>query len=120
MKRLMIAAALCVVALSGCDQIGAVNSLPTPSTVAEKTTLDEKAGLAVDLAYQAANRAVFFAAKAGFLTPAQKAAAADIDADAYTAVQATRAAYKAGNATTYADAVSAALQAVARLQSLTK
>lgn len=90
MKRL----ALCL-ALASCTN----PALPGPSTVANATTLDERGALAAERAYQAI--ASLMLATGAAKLPAVK----DADRRAYAVVKAVRAAYDAGNATTYAAAV---------------
>lgn len=95
MKRALIAIAL---ALSACSQ-----TPPTsPGQVANQTVLDEKAAIGVETAYTAAARAAAMAIRGGLVTdPARIARIGQIDTQAHRAVQAVRAAYKAGNATSY-------------------
>jgi hypothetical protein len=95
--------------------------IPTsPAAVADRTTLDERAGLSVELAYQAANLAIRTANRAGLLTPAAKAKARTLDDTAFAAVGKARAAYDAGNASSFKEADAAARSAVADLLSLVK
>lgn len=94
-------------ALAGCT-IG-TPPVTAPAQIADRTTLDEQAALAVELAYQAAATAVL-------ATGAEKRA--DVraaDQRAYAAVKAVRAAYDAGNAASYLAATVSARAAVASL-----
>ena len=123
MKRLILLPVL--LGLSACGGLAGLMTPPanfpaSPSAVANTTKLDEQAALGVELAYQAANRATFFAAKAGFLSPDAKLRAADLDNAAYKAVLATRAAYDAGNATSYAVAATRAQAAISTLLAQSK
>ena len=123
MKRLLLIPLL--LALSACGGLtgllGAPANLPaSPSAIANTTKLDEQAALGVELAYQAANRATYFAAKAGVLSPDAKLRAAELDNTAYKAVLATRAAYDAGNATSYAVAATRAQAAISTLLAQSK
>lgn len=99
-------AGLAVLALTSCDNIGAITgpvaSVPTaPVVVADKTVLDERAGIAVETAYKAWRVAVELAVDSGVLKGPLAARIAEIDNRAYTATLAMQAAYKAGNATGY-------------------
>lgn len=114
MKRLILAAMLAMSPIAACTPT------PSPANVADMTKLDEQAGLAVELAYQAANRTIFFANRAGLLNAAQKAQASTLDSKAFAAVLVVRSAYKTGNAATYSDAVATAYLAVQQLTALTK
>lgn len=84
-------------------------SIPTPATVADATTLDEKAAIGVELGYQAA-------AQLALATGAARSERVkSADRRAYAAVKAVRAAYNAGNASSYPTAAIAAHEAVAAL-----
>ncbi len=109
----LIAAAL----LSGCAGLGGiVSGLPSgPSTVADQTTLDERGAIAVELAYQAANKAAEALTDAGLIEGADATRVAEIDRKAFAAVQAARRAYDTGNAATYADAIREARSEIATL-----
>lgn len=102
MKRLalIIAAAL---ALPACATLTAAPpSIPTaPAVVANRTVLDEKAGIAVETAYKAWRVAIELATDAGMITGAKATRVAEIDTRAYGATLAVQAAYRAGNAAGY-------------------
>lgn len=131
-KKLMAPAmALC---LSGCAPLlgmltaGLPASVPaSPAAVADKTTLDEKGALGLETAYSAAARLATVAFKVGIVAPSKDAdvkranfcqlvlaglavvtdrggQVAALDCKAYSALQKVRAAYDAGNATSYAAA----------------
>lgn len=100
MKALFIPLSL---ALASCG----VSSLPAPNTVADRTTLDERAAIAVEMAYQAAAQ---LALSTGAAKRENVKAA---DRRAYAAVKAARDAYSAGNASSYAAAAAGAHTAVA-------
>lgn len=100
-RTLATAAALSLVA--------ACVTTPAPVTVANHTKLDEQAALAVELAYQASAQALL--ATGAAKRPEVKAA----DNRAYAAVKAVRAAYDAGNASSYTAAVESARGAVSAL-----
>jgi hypothetical protein len=107
MKAILLPIAL---ALSGCGaDTTPVAKLPAPAEVANATTLDEQTALAIELAYQAAAQTMLVTGAAKI--PAVKAA----DQRAYTAVKAVRAAYDAGNASSYLTATVDARAAVASL-----
>lgn len=102
MKALFIPLSL---ALASCN----MGALPAPNTVADRTTLDERAAIGVELAYQAAAQ---LALSTGAAKREDVKAA---DRKAYAAVKAVRAAYSAGNASSYPTAAIAAHEAVAAL-----
>lgn len=93
MKRLLIALALA--SATACTPI------PAPNTVADLTTLDEQGALGVELAYRAFRTAVEFGVDARLVQAPLARCLAALDNTAYSAVQATRAAYRAGNASNY-------------------
>lgn len=102
MRALLIPLSL---ALASCN----VSALPPPNTVADRTTLDERAAIAVEMAYQAA-------AQLALATGAAKREDVKAaDRRAYAAVKAVRAAYEAGNAASYASAAASAHSTVASL-----
>jgi len=103
MKYLFIPLSL---ALASCTSLGIPMS---PATVADRTTLDERAAIGVELAYQAAAQVALATGAA----KSDKVKAAD--RRAYAAVKAVRAAYSAGNASSYPTAAIAAHEAVAAL-----
>lgn len=98
------------IALMGASLVACVPEPPvSPGQIANKTVLDEKAGIAIETAYAAAAQAATFAMRGGFVHAEQAEKIAEIDNRAYAAVQATRAAYDAGNASSYAEASATAL-----------
>ncbi len=101
MKRLAILAAL---ALASCGPLS-IATLPPPGRIADTTKLDEQGALSIELAYQAANLAIRAANRAGMLSTANRARAADLDSAAYKAVLAARAAYDTGNSASYSAAL---------------
>lgn len=115
MKRL-IALAL-ISALSACGSISTIP--PAPASVADQTTLDEQGALAAELAYKAARVAIETGVDAGFIRGAAAARIAALDAKAYAALGVVRRAYEAGNAASYATALTSARSAVAELLTLT-
>lgn len=92
-------------ALASCN----MGALPAPNTVANQTTLDERAAIAVEMAYQAAAQ---LALSTGV---AKRESVKAADRRAYEAVKAVRNAYSAGNASSYATAAASAHTAVASL-----
>ena len=82
-----------------------VAGVTPPAVYADKTILDEKAGIGVELAYKAWRTAVEIAVDTGFLKGAKAAHVAELDKRAYAATLAVQAAYRAGNADRYATAV---------------
>lgn len=111
-KRYLVAAAVALsLPLAGCAGFG---SIPTsPGQVAEGTVLDERAAIAVELAYKASRTALEIAVDAGLLRGERAAQAAALDNRAYSAVQAARAAYRGANAASYYQAVDEARAAIA-------
>ena len=119
MKRLI---ALCLpLALMACGGVGeTINSLSaSPAAVADSTTLDEQGALAAELAYKAARVAIETGVDAGFIKGATAAKVAKLDQRAFTALGVVRKAYAAGNATSYASALTAARSAISDLLTLT-
>lgn len=116
MKRFTFLAAL---ALAGCTP-GGIASIPdSPAAVANSTTLDEQGALAAELAYKAARIAVETGVDAGAIKGATATRFAALDSKAYAALGKVRAAYRAGNAATYASALTEARSAVSALLDLT-
>lgn len=110
-KRILIALAL-FPALTACP-----GPLPAPNSIANRTVLDEKVGLAVETAYTGAARALALAIRAGQIRDV--AAVEEIRAKARAAVLATRAAYDAGNASSYDSAARQALALIGQINRLT-
>lgn len=112
MRKLFLFAAL-PLALAGCGLGSVAGNVPTsPGQVAQQTVLDEQGALGVELAYKAFRTALEVAVDAGVLKGANATKAATLDNRAYAAVQAARAAYRAGNAASYAQAVTEARAAI--------
>lgn len=95
MKLRLAVAALLVTPLPACQTLA-------PVEVADTTVADEKAAIGFELAYTAASRAGTALARAGIIDPDRWVA---LDARAYTALLAVRAAYRTGNARDLASAV---------------
>lgn len=111
MRKIAFACMIALAPLTACKTLG------TPSTVADKTTLDEKAGIAAEALYQASVVVGHNLVTAGKITDASRK---DLDNKAYTALLATRAAYNAGNATDYAAAAGQVTVATAAIFALVK
>lgn len=95
--------------LCGCAGLSALSQLPpAPVTAANQTVIDEQAAISVELAYQAAARAVSLAVDLGVLRGEAASRVAELDRRAYRAVLTARAAYDAGNATSYGAALATA------------
>lgn len=116
-----IALAAVILTIAGCVQppapapgaTGAVSAATVGAvTPADRTLLDEKALAGVELAYRTARIAMETATDAGLITGGRAADVAILDQRAWSAVQAARAAYAAGNATSYREAIDRALVAV--------
>jgi hypothetical protein len=98
MRALSVLLAAALVACSPATLVG----LPaSPQVAADRTTLDEQALLGVELAYKAARIAVEVYVDSGHCTGACATRFRDLNRRAYAAVNAARAAYRAGNATGY-------------------
>lgn len=112
--RYLIFALVAPLALAGCASLGVPTIPDTPGQVADQTVLDERGAIAVESAYRAAGLALEMAVDTGLLRGQAAATAATYEQRAYTAVLAARAAYDAGNATSYAAALASARSAIAR------
>jgi len=119
MKRMIFA--ICgALALASCGAVTAPAAIPpSPSTLADKTVLDEQGALAAELAYKAARLAVETGVDAGVIKGANATRFAALDSKAFAALQTVRAAYRAGNATTYSAALTQARAAISDLLALT-
>jgi hypothetical protein len=109
-----------LLALAGCAIDATSPPLPPPAAVTNGTTLDEKLALGVEATYQAARTIVEAGVDSGVIHGATAAKVAQLDNDAYRAVLATRAAYDAGNAASYAAAAASATAAISQLLAITK
>ena len=87
---------------------------------ADATTLDEKAAIAVELAYQASATAILTATRAGLIEGETATKIAAADRAAYQAVLLVRATYDAGNARSYGDAAVKAVALIKNTLSLLK
>lgn len=97
------------------DAIGA----PPPVAVADATVLDERAILALELAYKAARIAVELSVDTKVVWGATAARVAEYDNKAFLALTVARSAYRTGNASSYKTALSEAQAAISQLLSLT-
>lgn len=114
MRKLLLAVALaCAPALAGCSTMGLPDVPTAPAQVADSTVLDEQVGSGVELAYRGFRTALEVATDAGLIRGARATQVAALDNRAYAAVQAVRAAYRAGNATAYTRAAMEARAAIA-------
>lgn len=127
MRFLALFAAL---ALAGCGvNAGTVAStgataadvvgVPPPVTVADRTSLDERGLLALELAYKAARIAVEISVDTKVVWGATAARVADYDQQAFLALSVARGAYRTGNASSYRTALDEAQAAISQLLSLT-
>lgn len=99
MKYLLLLAPL---TLAACTPGGLTSVPTTPAAVADQTVLDEKGAIAAETAYTIAARGAALAIRTGAVSdPAIIQRIGQLDRQAYSAVQATRAAYEAGNAASY-------------------
>lgn len=101
---------LIALALSACHPLGNLvgNNGTAISNAADKTTLDEQAGIDATAAYVAASRLGYVLAKNGLI---DKAAFKDADNKGYAAVQVIHDAYETGNAQNYLTAIAKAKKA---------
>lgn len=109
---------IAALALAGCGPLASTLP-PAPAAVADRTTLDESAALTAELAYKAARVSVETGVDAGFIKGATAAKVATLDSAAYAALGKVRAAYRAGNASTYSSALTEARGAISALLALT-
>jgi hypothetical protein len=114
MTKVFIGCALgLVLSLSACN----FDAPASPSSVANKTILDEKLGRTATLGYTAASKLGAALVKGGII---DKVAFKAADQKGYDAVLAIKAAYDTGNANSYAAAVANANAAVADIKALVK
>lgn len=94
MRRMLLAAALAVSSLTvtGCATLAA-----EPAAIADTTKTDERAMLAAENAYLAANNLANLAFDLNVLTPDQREKVKASDRDAYAALLKMRTAYRAAN-----------------------
>lgn len=104
------------VLMIGCASLPSIPSGPAP--IANKVVLDEKAAIAVELAYQAAALSLRTGLQTGIIKGEAAANAAKADRAAYAALIALRAIYEAGNAHEYPAALTKAREAVSALVSI--
>lgn len=95
MKLRLAIAALLVTPLPACQTFA-------PATVTDRTVADEKAAIGFELAYTASSRAGTSLARAGIIDADRWVA---LDARAYSALLAIRAAYRSGNSADIASAI---------------
>src|SRR5688500_11373349 len=122
MKRLLLAAGLAL-ALTACgpqDVINSAGSLPPPVSVADQTIMDEQTVIAFDTSVETAAALATVAVKAGIIRGANLDRAAVLSKTGRTAVLALGAAYRAGNATSYAAALVQAKAAISGIRALAK
>lgn len=111
MRRILIATAAAFTLGACVPTLGNIPS--TPRSVADQSVLDERAAIAVEASYKAFRTVLESLVDAGMITGETATRAAELDNRAYAAVQAVRAAYRTGNAESYAAAVNEARQAIA-------
>lgn len=110
-------AILAAFALVGCQ--GIAGPIPaSPSAVANQTVLDEKTAIGAELAYKAARTALELAVDLGRVRGDAAATAIVLDSKAYAALGKVRAAYRAGNAASYAAAAAEAHALVGEMLNL--
>ena len=99
--RKLIMACCAALALSGCGALPLLTGFqppPAPVTVADRTVLDEQALTALELAYKGGRMAAEAGVDLGLIRGEVALKVARIDEQAFTALGAARAAYRAGNA----------------------
>jgi hypothetical protein len=120
---ILLSAAL--LALPGCNTMARSAAGPVidaavpikPADVASKTTLDERLGIGATIGYTAASRLGTALARAGLIDKTRFKA---LDAKGYAAITAVKAAYDAGNATSYTAAIDRVNAAVADINTLVR
>lgn len=99
--------------------LGGCMSLPpalSPGTIAlDRTTLDERAAIAAENAYQAAGLAAIAARDAGLLDAADWKEVQRVDRQAYQLLLDVRRAYREGNGDGYTAALASVWSAIGRL-----
>ncbi len=115
MKRLALAClATASLLLASCaPMFAAATGLPaTPAAAANRIVLDEQVASSVEVAYTAFRTALEVATDAGLIRGERATQMAALDNRAYRLVVATRAAYRAGNASGYLAAAREARTAI--------
>lgn len=115
-QRLIAVLAILSLPLASCASLAPV--AVGPGVVASQTALDEKTLLAVELGYKGARTAMELAVDLGRLKGENAGKAQVFNRRAYAAVLAMRAAYRAGNSSTWLDAYAEAQAAIAGILSL--
>lgn len=120
-------AALAGLSLSACNPLtiapggGVLKSIPAaPIEAADQTVLDEQGLLGLELAYKAARLAAETATDAGLVRGGIAVRIASFDNTAYRALGVARRAYAAGNAASYAQALTEGRAALDQLVNLLK
>lgn len=85
-----------------CSYLASCGPLPSPRSVSSATVLDEKLAIGAEASYQTANTIGAALVRVGVLPVARFKA---LDNEAYAALELVRAAYDAGDATSYATAL---------------
>lgn len=124
MKKLILTA-FASLALCACTAMGALSTavgvatstadaagVAPPLTYANHTTIDEKAGISIEVAYNVWYRLLELAIDTGAVKPAQAARLAALDNKAYAATLVAQRAYLAGNATSFRAAEAQARAAI--------
>lgn len=100
--RAIVLIAAASLSLASCNTTGAGGIPGSPSEVADRTTLDEKVGIAAETIYTGANRAAALAIRTGLVSnTATITRIGQLDLEAKSHLQKVRDAYAAGNATSY-------------------
>ena len=121
MRRRLIFGAALAATLSGCGALPLLTGLsapPPPVTVADRTMLDEQALTALELAYKGGRMAAEAGVDLGLIRGEVALKVARIDEQAFTALGAARAAYRAGNAASYSNALRDSQASIATLLAL--
>lgn len=119
--RLFLLAPLAALALGACGALPLLTGLqppPAPVATAERTTLDEQALTALELAYKGGRMAAEAGVDLGLIRGEVALKLARIDEQAFTALGAARAAYRAGNAASYSSALRDGQASIATLLAL--
>lgn len=132
MKKLILAA-LASLALSACTAMGVAStavsaaataadlaSVPAPVTYCDKTKMDERTGIAVELAYQAWRTALELGVDVGMVKGQLAVRLAALDNQAYNATLTVQAAYRTCNAASYRAAADQATATIKQALALLK
>lgn len=118
--RVFLLAPLAALALGACAPglLAGLVPPPPPAAIAERTTLDEQALTALELAYKGGRMVAEAGVDLGLVRGEVALKVAALDDKAFRALSAARAAYRAGNAEGYAAALGEGQSAIAAVLAL--